>query len=315
LVKGGFMLKMRSLYLLLFIIVGIQFNAEAYGPVGLLIQTNGDVHHSFRGKNEKKVYRNMFLFEGSTIKTGPGSSCRFIDQVNSKLIDVQEKSEIQLINTGVHVVSGKITQGPVNGGFLQGIRRKYRRVQRYSSIQRRAHKQVDIDFSTAKRIVISKKYPDIVWENIGKQYKYQLHINNHIYSIPAPQNSDIVRYTLINLAPGKYPYKVVVFRDSKQLISSDPNNQIEVISDEKQSEIEYSKHCIAQLGEQNLFIQAYHLEEKGLIVAAMDLLKASSQSDHANNDVRMFLIKTYNDLKLKKCRKQELAFFYQYLNL
>jgi len=310
------MLKIiKSLCILLFIIAGTQLNAEAYGPVGLLIKTQGDVQHSFRGKNQKKVYRNMFLFEGSTIKTGPGSSCRFIDQVNTKLVDVQENSEIQIIKTGVHVVSGKIKQGPVNGGFLQGIRRKYRRVQRYSSIQRRAHKHVDIDFSTVKRIVISKKYPDIVWENIGKQYEYQLHINNQVYTVPAPKNSDIVRYTLNNLAPGKYSYQVVAFRDNEQIIASDPNHQIEFISDEQQSKIEYSKHCILQLGEENLFIQAYHLEENGLIVAAMDLLKESADKDHANNDVRMFLIKTYNDLKLKKCKKKELVFFYQYLDL
>lgn len=311
--KGVIMQQLKTLCLVLVFIAGIHYNAEAYGPVGLLIQTQGEVFHSFRGKNQKKVYRNMFLFNGSTIKTGPGSSCRFIDQENSKLIDVQENTEIQIINTFVHVVSGKISTGPVNGGFLQGIRRKYRRVQRYSSIQRRAHTHKNIDFSTAQKIVISRKYPDIVWENIGDQYKYQLLIDNHVYQVPATQESDIVRYTLKQLKPGQYTYKVNVLKDNELISHSDPANQIVVISDDDQEAIDYSKQCIDQLGGENLFIQAYHLEEKGLKVAAMDLLKKYAETDASNNDVRMFLIKTFNDLKLKKCKKKELVFFYQHL--
>jgi len=307
------MQKFYSLFIIFVFVAGIHFSAEAYGPVGLLIQTEGDVYHSFRGKNQKKVYRNMFLFKGSTIKTGPGSSCRFIDQVNSKLVDVLENTEIQMVNTGAHVVSGHIKQGPVNGGFLQGIRRKYRRVQRYSSIQRRAHKNVDIDFSTASKIVISKKFPDIVWENIGDQYAYQLQINNKVYIIPAPKNSDIVRYTLKDLEPGQYTYKVTVLKDNAPIVWSDPTNQIVFISDEKQAEIDYSKQCIEQLGDENLFIQAYHLEKNGLKVAAMDLLSQYSKENRDNNDVRMFLIKTFNDLNLKKLKKKELVFFYQIL--
>jgi len=307
------MQKIRILCIVFVFIAGIQYNAEANGPVGLLIQTHGDVYHSFRGKNQIKVYRNMFLFKGSSIKTGPGSTCRFIDQVNSKLIDVQENTEIQLLNIGVHVVTGKITKGPVNGGFLQGLRRKYSRVQRYSSIQRRIHKKVDIDFSTAKKIVISNNYPDIVWENIGTQYKYQLHINNQVYQVPASQNPDIVRYNLKNLKPGQYTYKVTVLKDNEQIAHSDPQNQIIFISDEEQIKVDYTKQCIDQLGQTNQFIQAYHLEEKGLYVAAMDLLYQNSKDNHINNDVRMFLIKTYNDLKLKKLKKKELVIFYQNL--
>jgi hypothetical protein len=307
------MRKFNLFLIVIVCIVGIHFNAAAYGPVGLLIQAEGDVYHSYRGKNQKKVYRNMFLFKGSSIKTSPGSTCRFIDQVNSKLVDVLENSEVQLVNTGVHVVSGKIKQGPVNGGFLQGIRRKYRRVQRYSSIQRRAHKQVDIDFSTASKIVISNKYPDIVWENMGDHFVYQLHINNKTYTIPAPKNSDIVRYPLRDLNPGQYTYKVTVLKDNVPIAASEPTNQIIFISDEKQAGIDYSKHCIAQLGHENLFIQAYHLEENGLKVAAMDLLSHFSKENRENNDVRMFLIKTYNDLNLKKSKKKELVFFYQIL--
>jgi hypothetical protein len=307
------MLTIRSLCIIFLCITGVHFNAEAHGPVGLLIQTQGDVYHSFRDKNQKKVYRNMFLFKGSTIKTGPASTCRFIDQVNSKLIDVEENSEVQLINTGVHVVKGNVTQGPVNGGFLQGIRRKYRRVQRYSSIQRHAHKESGIEFSTAKKIVISKKFPDIVWENIGKQYRYQLQINNQDIMVPAPQNSDIVRYPLTNLEPGQYNYKVTVLDNNLPIAFSDPKNQIVVISDKEQNKIDCSKQCIVQFGAENLFIQAYHLEENGLIVAAMDLLEKTAQTDKQNNDVRMFLIKSYNDLKLMKCKKKELVFFYQNL--
>jgi len=307
-------MQMISKLCIIFIfLVGGIGKAEAYGPIGLLIQSQGEVYHSFCGKNKKKVYRNMFLFKGSTIKTGPGSTCRFIDQVNSKLIDMKEHSEIQLIRTGVHVVKGNIKQGPVNGGFLEGIRRKYRRVQRYSSIQRRAHKTTEIEFSAAKRIVISNKYPDIVWENLGSPYQYQLHFNNQLYTIQAPQDSNIVRFTGTDLKPGQYPYKITVLKDNMPIAHSDPSNQIVVISDEKQSQIDYSKQCISQLGGENLFIQAYHLEKNGLIVAAMDLLRQSTKVDQANNDVRIFLIKTYNDLKLKKCKKKELVFFYQYI--
>jgi len=301
---------LRSFCVIFVFITGGYCSAEAYGPVGLLIQAQGEVYHSFRGKHQKKVYRNMFLFKGSTLKTGPKSTCRFIDQVNSKLINVKENSEIQILNTGLHVVSGKVTQGPVNGGFLQGIRRKYRRVQRYSSIQRSAHQNVEIDFNTAKNIVISKKYPDIVWDNTGSQYHYQLNINKKTYKIPA-QKTDIVRYTLDNIKPGKYAYKVTVFKNDVPLKSSDPTNQIVVISEKEQAKMDYSKYCIEQLGSENLFIQAYHLENNGLKVAAMDLLRKNVTEDHTNNDVRMFLIKTYNDLLLTRSKKKELVLFYQ----
>jgi hypothetical protein len=302
-----------KLLIIIVLIAGASYNVEAHGPIGLLIQTQGEVFHSYHGINKKKVYRNMFLFKGSTIKTGTGSTCRLIDQVNSKLVDVKENSEIQIIKSGVHVVKGNVTQGPVNGGFLQGIRRKYRRVQRYSSIQRRAHKNTDIDFSTAEKIVISNKYPDIVWENLGSQYQYQLHLNNQVHTIQAPLDSNMVRFTVTGLKPGQYPYQVTVLKDNTPITHSDPSHQVVVISDEKQALIDYSKKCILQLGGENLFIQAYHLEENGLTVAAMDLLRKSSKMDQANNDVRIFLIKAYNDLKLTKCKKTELVFFYQHI--
>ncbi|ETR72039.1 MAG: hypothetical protein OMM_07747 [Candidatus Magnetoglobus multicellularis str. Araruama] len=289
-------------------------NTEAYGPVGLLIQSKGTVYHSFHGKNPKKVYRNMFLFKGSLITTGPDSSCRFIDQVNSKLIDVAENTEIQLVNTGVHVVSGNITRGPVNGGFLQGIRRKYSRAQRYSSIQRSAHKENKVHFATANKIVISKKYPDIVWENLDSNYAYQLKINDNVYHVKSPGHSDIVRYSLKALEPGQYTYQVTVLDDKKPVSHSDPLNQIVFLTDEQQEKMIQSKQCIEQLGENNLFIQAYHLEEKGMKVAAMDLFQKYSKIDEQNNDVRMFLIKTYSDLKLDKCKKKELVFFINTLN-
>jgi len=302
-----------SLCFICILILASQNASHASGPLGLLIQTEGDVYHSFRGKTPKKVYRNMFLFRGSTIHTQANSTCRFIDQVNSTLVDVMENSEIQLVNTGVHVVKGNIQQGPLNGGFLNGIRRKYRRVQRYSSIQRRAHKDTDIFFETAKRIVISQKYPDIVWENHGSEYSYALKVGKKTFPVKAQKTTITLRYSLASIEPGQYTYQVIVLKDNKTVAKSDPNHELVMLTDTEFSQIDSSQQCIDQLGEDNLFLKAYRLDEKGLIVAAMDLFYQYAKEVHQNNDVRLFLIKTYKELGLKKRKQKELVSFYHYI--
>ncbi|KPA11094.1 conserved hypothetical protein, secreted [Candidatus Magnetomorum sp. HK-1] len=306
----------KSVIILFIVLLWIVFQAPSYakGPVGLLIQSDGDVYHTYRGKNRKKVYRNMFLFSGSILMTDPGSTCRFIDQINSKLVDISENSEVQFISTGIHVVKGEISQGPLNGGFLNGIRRKYSRAQRYSSIQRSSYQKTDIEFSTAKSIVISKEYPDIVWENIGSHYTYQLNINGNTYDIIPDNNTDkdIVRYTLTDFEPGSYTYIVAVLQDEKILVQSNPNHKIIILSEKEQGKIANSQICLKELGETNLFLKAYFLEEKGFIVAAMDLFRKHSELNNHNNQARLFLIQTYNDLKLGKCKTREIKSLYQY---
>ncbi|MBF0451263.1 MAG: hypothetical protein HQK75_11215 [Candidatus Magnetomorum sp.] len=296
----------------------IIFQAESYakrGPVGLLIQVQGDVYHSYRGKSEKKVYRNMFLFSGSTIVTKAGSTCRLIDQINSTLIDLSENTEIQLIDNGIHVVKGNISEGPINGGLLNGIRRKYARAQRYSSIQRNARKKVEIDFFTAKSMTISKKYPDIVWENLGPEYTYILHISGKAFVIkPSNDEKDLVRYSLIDILPGQYSYQVEVVKNDTVVATSKADHQIIVLSDKEQLDIDNSGECLKKISSNNPFLQAYILDDKGLTVAAMDLLREDSSQNHHNNDTRLFLIKTYSDLELKKCKAKEQVFFYQNLN-
>jgi len=284
------------------------------GPVGLLIQAQGEVFHSYRGNNQKKVYRNMFLFNGSIVITEKGSTCRLIDHVNSKLIELSENTEIQMIEQGVHVVKGNITEGPINGGVLNGFRRKYNRAQRYSSIQRSAHVKFDFVFKTAASITISKKYPEIVWENVGAEYHYRLYVAGKKYVVePSKTDNEIVRYSLAELQPGQYSYKIEVVEKDNVVTFSDPGNQIVMLSDREQQEIDDSGLCLKDFGENNFFLQAYHLDEKGLKVAAMDLFQKYSSQHKTNNDTRMFLIKTYNDLELTKRKTKEMLYFYQFL--
>ena len=297
----------------LLLIIAFQAPSYAKGPLGLLIQTEGDVYHQYRGKNIKKVYRNMFLFNGSSLLTRVGSTCRFIDQVNSKLVDISENSEVLFTNTGINVIKGKISEKPLNGGFFNGIRRKYSKAQRYSSIQRSSYKKTDIEFSTAKSIVISKKYPDIVWENVGRNFNYKLNVNgqSHIIKSDKISNNDIVRFTLADLLPGSYTYTVAVLENDEIISQSNPKNKIIVLSENKQEEIDTSQSCLNELGTTNLFLKAFFLEEKGLSVAAMDFFKKNSESNLHNNHARLFLIQAYNDLKLKKCKAREIKTLYQ----
>jgi hypothetical protein len=319
--KGGimnnryFVLK-RFLFIMVIIPFVLLSSSHAKrGPVGLLIHANGDVYHTYRGKNQKKVYRNMFLFNGSSIKTTMNSTCRLIDQVNSLLVDLSENTEIQIIKEGIHVVKGSISKGPINGGLLNGFRRKYSRAQRYSSIQRRAIKKTDLNFFTAKFIVISKKYPDIVWENVGAEYEYQLTISGKKYNVkPSKEHIDIVRFSLTDLLPGQYSYKVDVVKNNEIVASSDPGHQIIMLSDKKQQEIENSKEYLKKYDADNFFLEAYHLDEKGLKVAALDLFQKYLATNQNNNDTRMFLIKAYNELGLKKCKAKEMVFFYQLID-
>jgi len=303
---------LKFVILILFFLIAFKTPSNAKGPVGLLIQSKGDVYHTYQGKNFKKVYRNMFLFNGSVLYTNPGGTCRFIDQINSKLVDISENSEIKIFDTGIHVVKGDISQRPLNGGFLNSIRRKYSKAQKYSSIQRASYKKTDLDFSTAKLIVISKEYPDIVWENIGKQYKYKLNINGKTYDIKPDKikHKDFIRFSLTDLLPGQYHYSVSVLKDDYVIAHSDPNNTI-VFSEEEQDYVNDSQVCLNELGETNLFLKAILLEEKGFIVAAMDLFRKHSELNIHNNQARLFLIQTYCDLKLKKCKINEIKSLYQ----
>jgi len=300
--------------LLIVLLLGIMFEsafvsplmAEKQAPQFLLFKPEGLVQYSRDGQQWSEVVRNKFLYTTDQIQTGKNSTCKFLDQQNRTIQFLSENSQILINNNGIVKKYGLLTdQGSVTH-LLGDMNKKYFKALRCSVVRRSVSKSFSFELKTAKSITISSNYPDLVWQHVGPEYSYRLSIDSHQFDISADNNASTIRYTVPKLSSGQHDYFVTVLKNGTPLYEPSKKLKLYVMSDQEQTELLKQKKAIEDIDPENGFLMGNFLEEKGLIVPAMDYYRQFFEKNPDENQMRPFLIKIYSDLRLSHLKNVEI---------
>jgi hypothetical protein len=285
-----------------------SFVAESFGagaPVSLLIQTNGTVEYSRDGTAWKPVTRNKYLFAGDMIRTGADGSGKLIDQAKSTSQTIAASSRIQVDGTEIKVISGSLSaQEAASGDLVAGLGNRFADAQRYTTVRRGGKKVGEIKLRVPQNISLTPTYPELAWQNFGKQYSFVLTIDGKAHSV-AGVDGDVVRFRVPELSPGKHTFRVAVTENGKQVAEADKEGTIVWLSADDDKAIAESISKIRVIDPKDDFSVANLLDEKGVAVAAMDLYRKFFDENKDENDLRPMLIRAYSELKLDELRQKE----------
>ena len=289
-------------------LTGPSFLAEALGagaPVALLIQANGTVEYSRDGTAWKPVTRNKYLFAGDMIRTGADGSGKLIDQAKSTSQTIAASSQIQVDGTEIKVISGTLSaQEAASGDLVAGLGNRFAEAQRYTTVRRGAKKPNEIKLRLPQEISLSSAYPQLAWQNFGKQYSFVLTIDGKAHTV-AGADGDMVRFKVPELGPGKHTFTMTVTENGKQVAEADKPGSIVWLSADDDKAIAESIAKIRAIDPKDDFSVANLLDEKGLAVAALDLYRKFFTENKDENELRPLLIRAYSELKLDELRQQE----------
>jgi len=280
--------------------------AEIQAPHYLLFKPKGSVQLSRDGQNWVSISRNKFLFNKDQVQTGKNSSCMLLDQKNGTIQSLSERSNILISKHGIEKKYGLLNPSGSVKNLLGNMSKKYFKALRYSVVRRSVSKSPSFELKTAKKITISSKYPDLVWQNLGPEYSYRLFIDSKQFDIAPDNNKPTIRFQVPAIKSGKHKYFVKVFKDGTPIYEPPKKKKLFFLSEQEQAELLSQKKAIEEIDPENGFLLGNFLEEKGLIVAAMDCYRHFFEKNPDENQMRPFLIKVYNDLRLKHLKKAEI---------
>ncbi|GBC62106.1 hypothetical protein DENIS_3069 [Desulfonema ishimotonii] len=307
------MMKIRICLMMFLLIIFSPAGSPATArtePSVLLIQARGAVMFiSEKNMPWEMVFRNKFLYEGYRIRTGEGGYCKLIDQQTHLIQTVLSNTEVEVQNTGIRVVRGNISESGPIGDFISCLKRKFARIQKYTTI-RRGEDKSELRLSTIPRITLSESYPDLVWENPGAEYTYQLVIGQKIFDVPAT-DAPMVRFRISGLSPGRSDYHVQVLYKNEICYIPDRRGEIQWLSGEEDHALREQELCLREIDPDNGFLLGNLMDERRVKVAAMDYYRDFLLENPGINEARPFLMKVYNDLRLKKLKHTEAIRYHQ----
>jgi len=191
--------------------------------------------------------------------------------------------------------------------YLDDIHEQFMNALRYNIVQRSVSSaHANLELNTAKKVKISRKYPDLVWQHIGPEYSYRLIIDQAYFEISVDKDASIVRFTTRELSSGPHKYMVQVLKDGVVVYHPPKAHTLIVLSDKEQEDLLEEKQFIEEINPENRFLLGNYMEEKGLIVVAMDEYRRFFEQNPDENQMRPYLIKIYNDLKLSDLKLAEI---------
>lgn len=193
-------------------VITFFFTAEAVSqdtPVVMVIEAKGSVFYSPDGQTWKKIHRNKFLFENWRVKTSSSGTCMLLNTRTEMFESVGTSTEFEISSKGIKIIRGTISPLKPAGDIAGYLKRKFTDVQKITGISRYDRILDRVMLLTAEDIILSDDYPELVWENIGAKYDYQLVSGEKIFKVPGSED-DIIRFRLTGMEPGICQYAVQV---------------------------------------------------------------------------------------------------------
>lgn len=297
--------KYISFMLLSIVLFSFQSVGFAAGPVAMLTEVEGLVEYSKDGEKWKKVRRNKLLKEGYQVRSGADGSVKIIIQSSGKTRALGKDSVVKVTDSGVESVSGTLSEASDNStSLLAGVSNRFAKAQRYTTVRRSVDKKKKLKLKTIKEIVISNKYPDIVWDNLGSEYSYRVILDGKSTDVAASEDK-MVRHKVTGLSEGTHTLKVEVLKDGEVVYTPKKDSSVQWLSDAEMAKVEEGLAEVTKVAPDNDFFVAYYLNEQGLTVAAMDAYRSYLAENNDDNEARPMLIEVYHQLKLKNLKKAE----------
>lgn len=302
-------IKSKALGLVLGLILsaaGVQLSAKE-PPVAKLVQIEGNVEYSRNGTVWSPVTRTKYLFSGYQIRTGEDGSGKLVSQATGKSQQLGSNSLIAIADGEISVLSGSLSN-PEDEEFslYKSLTTKFAKAQRYTTVRRSVttgeELLCDNKVRTIKEVTVSPSHSDLVWRNACPEYSYRLVINDaEAIDVPAQSTSEMIRYSVADMAPGKHTYRVEVLDRDGTIYIPRQESAFTVMTADEEREI---LAALAEV-EDDIFLSTNLLEENGMYVAAMDAYRSYFQENPEDNDMRPLLIQSYQDLKLSNLRESE----------
>jgi len=295
--------------------VGSQAFAKS-PPVSMLTQVKGKIEYSKNGTKWKKVRRNKFLFEGYMVRTGGDGSAKLVNQTTNMSRDVGANTEFKVGKKGGELVSGSISDpSQASGSMVASLNKRFAKAQRYTTVRRSVakKKKKKMKLNTIKVVTLSATHPDLVWQGMGSDISYTLTIDGTTHSVAAVSGS-MVRFTVPALSAGDHEYAVELIKGGKSIFKPRKSSHIKWLGGSTLATFEQGLKAVQTAAPGDDFLVANYMEEKGMIVAAMDMYRKYFTENADDIDMYPMLIKSYHDLKLKDMKKAEAVKYNQMLD-
>ena len=284
-------------------------------PVGMLVEIQGNIEYSKKGKRWKKVRRNKFVYKNYLVKVGANSTIKFLNQKTNETTLLTSNSIVKITSNGLEVKEGSLGETASGGGVLTGLSKQFSKTQKYTTVRRSVEKKgIHLKLATN---TVSEEFPELAWETAGSDYSYRLHLgekdrksktwkDSSVYEIK-PTSNDIVR-TKINTPKKKLKYFVEVLDGSGSVAFTTKPANLKILKGKKLTQFQEKKDKFKSMDESG-FLYAGLLKESGLLVPALDQYTEffkEFEDDEDINELRPFLIEVYSRLRLAKLKSIEL---------
>ena len=303
-----------SLLILLGLVMPVQELSAKRQPAGMLIEVEGKIEYSKKGKKWRKVRRNKFIYDKYFVRVGDGGSVKFLNQETNETTALTPGSEIQVTKKGLKVIKGALGETDSAGGLLTGLGKQFKKTQKYTTV-RRSVKKEGIHLKLATNTV-TDEFPEVAWQNVGKDYHYKLHIGvkdrktrkfkpEISHDVPGTE-LPLVRVKIDPIKKNK-KYMVEVFEGQKSVFETKDGN-LKTLPTKKLKAFEQKREKVRSFDESG-FLYAGLLKDNGLLVPALDEYNRFFEEfsdDEDINELRPFLIEVYTRLRLEEMKMAEL---------
>lgn len=284
-------------------------------PVGMLVEIQGNIEYSKKGKRWKKVRRNKFVYKNYLVKVGADSTIKFLNQKTNETTLLKSNSTVKITADGLEVQEGSLGETSSGGGLLTGLSKQFSKTQKYTTVRRSVEKKgIHLKLATN---TVSKEFPELAWETAGSDYSYRLRLGEKdrkskkwkdfsVYEVKST-SQEIVR-TKIKAPNKKQKYFVEVLDGSGKVAFTTKPANLKILKGKKLNQFLEQKDKIKSMDESG-FLYAGLLKDNGLLVPALDQYNKffkEFSDDEDINELRPFLIEVYSRLRLAKLKSIEL---------
>jgi hypothetical protein len=287
---------------------GIVFATPPKVPLALVVGVKGKVELSKNGQTFQIINtKERFILDGYHIQTGADGSGIIIFLQQDHMTMIEPNSHIEIINGYIKKVNGKFKDLSSSEKVLDDIDRQYLHAMKYTMC-RKSNGKKKIRVKLPRSMSVCKDFPLLVWENCGGEYTYRLTVGSNTYDVPASSDK-VVRFTLPELKPGKYKYAVEVLKGGEVVYKPKRTKKLEVLADDALATLKKVKTTIDKIAKGNFLLLGMRLEELDINAAAYDLYDRYFKAHPDENEMRPFIIRACNSLKLKSIKMEHINLF------
>ena len=254
--------------------------------------------------------RNKFLFAGNHVRTGADGAARIVNQAKGTAQNMAANTTVKAGESDAETLKG-ILSAPeaVGGDLLAGLGNRFAEGQKYTTVRRAVSGKDGVEVGVAPKLTASPSYPEVVWESPNNTVSYRLTLDGKSIDLPATSDK-LARFKLSGLMSGVHTVKVAALENGK-VVAQSKEGKITWLSDADDKTVKDGVKKVATATVNDALAIGNYLDEKGLLVAAMDQYRKyfAGNQDASDNLLRPLLLKTYHELKLKELRTAEAVLY------